>query len=35
MKMFNESWKKIIDNTIEWLTFCLANKECKNMNGTK
>jgi len=29
MRMFNKSWKEIINNTIEWSTFCLANKECQ------
>jgi hypothetical protein len=35
MRMFNRLWKEIIDNTIEWLAFCLAIKNAKNMNGTK
>jgi hypothetical protein len=29
MKMFNKSWKEIINSTIEWSTFCRANKKCQ------
>jgi hypothetical protein len=35
MRMFNKLWKEIIDNTIEWLAFCLANKECQKYEWNK
>jgi hypothetical protein len=35
MRMFNKLWKEMIENTIEWLAFCLANKECQKYEWNK
>jgi hypothetical protein len=26
MRGLNKSWKEIINNTVEWLAFCITNK---------
>jgi Ni,Fe-hydrogenase I cytochrome b subunit len=35
MRMFNKLWKEIINNTIKWLTFYLANKKCQKCEWNK
>jgi hypothetical protein len=35
MRMFKKLWKEIINNTIKWLTFCLAHKKCQKCEWNK
>jgi hypothetical protein len=32
---FNNSWKQIVNETIEWLGLCFINKECKKHERNK
>jgi hypothetical protein len=35
MRMLNKLWKEIIDNTIVWLAFSIANKEYRKYEWNK